>query len=281
VRATNPVGTSGLSTSVLFTPAGTAPPPTPPPTSGSESPEPTDDIAAGSGWDIIVCDRQGNNLGEVLFATSRVFHFPLRGNSTASFTIDATHPLAPIVARVGSVLVKVYEQSTGARKIRFCGPVTQAERVWENGRGSVAVVASGPLWTLERRYVGENTPGATFGTSATVSLDRGELLARMIEALNGLQDNNATIIAASGDTGIRRGNISSSSSMTVTPPWIFRKASDVVAEVTASLDAPDWEIEPIEPTLGRGWVGDRPVERRPDHRRRGPAGRLGVRDGPT
>jgi hypothetical protein len=248
VRATNPVGTSGLSTSVLFTPTGTAPPPTPPPTSGSESPEPVDDIAAGSGWDIIVCDRQGNNLGEVLFATSRVFHFPLRGNSTASFTIDATHPLAPIVARVGSVLVKVYEQSTGARKIRFCGPVTQAERVWENGRGSVAVVASGPLWTLERRYVGENTPGATFGTSATVSLDRGELLARMIEALNGLQDNNATIIAASGDTGIRRGNISSSSSMTVTPPWIFRKASDVVAEVTASLDAPDWEIEPIEPT---------------------------------
>lgn len=197
-----------------------------------------------STWDLVLCDRSGTALGQVLGATGRTFRFPLRGNPTVSFVVPNDHPLVPELTRVGATMVKAYESSTGNRVIRFVGPVTSTERVWETGRGSLACVASGPVWTLERRFVGENTDGATFGTGPG-TLDRGELLARMIEALNGVPVAN--VIAAAGDTGIRRGTITASSSMVVSPPWVFKSAAEALAEVTSGLDSPDWEIEPLEP----------------------------------
>jgi hypothetical protein len=223
----------------LTLPAVVIPPPPPPPDTPGGSTG-----ALVTTWDLVLCDRRGTPLGQVLNATGRTLRFALRGTPTLSFTVSTSHPLAPYMLQVDRMLVKAYENSTGTRVLRFIGPVTSVERVRQSATGTLAVVATGPAWRLDRRLIGQTAPGATFGTTPLVLRDRGDMMAALVDALN--VGDTGTIMCEANDTGIRRGFIRASSS-TYVGPWLWKTAGSVLTDLSSSLDSPDWEVAPVEP----------------------------------
>lgn len=199
-------------------------------------------------WSLVLTDRQGNQLGELRNASNRSLRFPLNRTPTVSFQIDATHPFAPWFLDVDKVLLKAYDDSTGSRVLRFYGPVVGYEKTRNAQGGTMTITAAGAQWRLDHRYIGYtggSSFGATFSTSPLSLLDRGEIMGRIIDALN--QGNSSDIWTEAGDTGIRRGTITASSS-TYVGPWRFKVAAEAMSELSGTLDGPDWEIAPVEPT---------------------------------
>jgi hypothetical protein len=198
-------------------------------------------------FSFVLTDRQGNQLGELRNASNRSLRFPLNRTPTVSFQIDATHPFAPWFLDVDKVLLKAYDDSTGSRVLRFYGPVVGYEKTRNAQGGTMTVTAAGVQWRLDHRLIGKadaTLAGATFGTTSLSLLDRGEIMGRTIDALNTGESTN--IFTFPADTGIRRGTITASSS-TYVGPWRYKLAGEVCAELSGTLDGPDWEVTPTEP----------------------------------
>jgi hypothetical protein len=242
VRAFNQTGTSGLSSPISLTPHGSTPAP-PPPTGGDPQDLP-EGAAVGTVWDLVLCDRNGTALGQILNARGRTLRFSLRGTPTLQFSVSSSHALAPYMLQTDQMLVKAYENSTGDRKLRFIGPITSYERVRESAAGTFSIVATGVRWRLDYRMIGQGLNGATFGTTPIILRDRGDMMGTMIDALN--RGDTSAILCEANDTGIRRGSIYESSK-TYVGPWLWKVAGTVLTELSSSLDSPDWEIEPVEP----------------------------------
>jgi hypothetical protein len=202
-------------------------------------------------WSFVLTDRQGNQLGELRNASNRSLRFPLNRTPTVSFQIDATHPSAPWFLDVDKVLLKAYDDSTGSRVLRFYGPVVGYEKTRNAQGGTMTVTAAGVQWRLDHRLIGGSATGATFGTTSLALLDRGEIMGRTIDALNVSEQIN--IFTGAGDTGIRRGTITASSS-TYVGPWRFKGAGEAFAELSGTLDGPDWEVAPVEPVTDAAGV---------------------------
>jgi len=200
-------------------------------------------------WTFVVCDRAGNPLGELRQATGRQLRFPLNRIPSFGFTIDVDHPRAGDLTLGDKTLVKAYDDSTGTRVLRFLGPVVAVEKSRNSAGGSIAVTAAGVAWRLAHRLIGKNTAGATFGTNPNINdgtwLDRGEIAARIVEALNSAENTN--IYTDAGDTGIRRGTITASVQANA-GPWRYKPADEAISELSAALDGFDWEVAPVEPT---------------------------------
>lgn len=196
-------------------------------------------------WNLVLTDRLGNQLGELRNASNRSLRFPLNRTPTVSVQIDATHPFAPWFLDVDKVLLKAYDDSTGSRVLRFYGPVVGYEKTRNAQGGTMTVTAAGVQWRLDHRLIGGNAVGATFGTTSLSLLDRGEIMGRIVDAVNTGELTN--IFAAANNTGIRRGTITSSSS-TYVGPWRWKTAGEAFSELSGTLDGPDWEVAPVEPT---------------------------------
>lgn len=198
-------------------------------------------------WSFQLAARAtGQSLGELRDAHSRTIRFPLNRTPTVQFTIDAAHPLATQVLGLDQVLLKAYDDSTGSKVLRFIGPVVGYEKTRNGQGGTIAVTAAGPQWRIDRRLIGKNASGATFGTTSVSLLDRGEIMGRIIDALNTGEASN--IFTDAGDTGVRRGTITASST-TFVSDWRYKAAGEALADLSGTLDGPDWEIAPVEPTV--------------------------------
>jgi hypothetical protein len=195
-------------------------------------------------WSFVLTDRAGNPLGELDNATARSLRFPLNRTPTFNFTVQPDHPFAGALVGLDKVLVKAYDDSTGIRALRFYGPVVARDKTRGAQASSVALSAAGVQWRLDRRLIGQNVAGATFGTSPTVLLDRGEIMGRVIDALNA--GENSQVFTIAGDTGVRRGTILASSSTYVTDQR-YTPAGTFVAGLSGTLDGPDWQVRPTEP----------------------------------
>lgn len=200
---------------------------------------------------MLLRTRAGATLGELRNATARSFRFPHLRTPTVGFTIDATHPLASVLLDVDKVLVAVYEDSTGSKVLRFQGPVVGYQKTRNAQGGSLAVTVAGVGWRLDHRLIGRsglipvNDSGATFGTTPLSLLDRGEIMGRIIDALNVGEFVN--VWANANDTGIRRGVITASS-QTYISDWRYKPAGEAFADLSGTLDGPEWVIRPVEPT---------------------------------
>jgi hypothetical protein len=198
-------------------------------------------------WTLVLTNRNGAPLGELRNASNRSLRFPLNRTPTVSFQIDAAHPFAPWFLDVDKVLLKAYDDSTGSRVLRFYGPVVGYEKTRNAQGGTMTVTAAGVQWRLDHRLVGKSDAtlaGATYGTTSLSLLDRGEIMGRTIDALN--TGDSVNIFTFTADTGIRRGTIAASSS-TYVGPWRYKPAGEVFAELSGTLDGPDWEVAPTEP----------------------------------
>lgn len=195
-------------------------------------------------WTLVLTDRAGNSLGELRNASGRSLRFPLNRTPTLTFTVRADHPFAASFTDLDKVLVKAYDDSTGTKTLRFYGPVVGRDKTRNAQDGVIPISAAGVQWRLDRRLIGQNINGATFGTTSLSTLDRGEIMGRTIDALNAGESTNIWTIA--GDTGIRRGTITASSSTYVTDQR-YTTAGTFLAGLSATLDGPDWQIRPTEP----------------------------------
>ena len=195
-------------------------------------------------WSFVLTDRQGNSLGELRNATGRSIRFPLNRTPTFNFAIQADNPFATSLVNLDKILVKAYDDSTGSKTLRFYGPVVGRDKTRNASGGVLPISAAGAQWRLDRRLIGQNIVGATFGTTSLSLLDRGEIMGRTIDALNAGESTNIWTVA--GDTGIRRGTITASSSTYVTDQR-YVAAGTFLAGLSASLDGPDWQIRPTEP----------------------------------
>ena len=197
-------------------------------------------------WSFVLTDRQGNSLGELRNATGRSIRFPLNRTPTFNFAIQADNPFATSLVNLDKILVKAYDDSTGSKTLRFYGPVVGRDKTRNASGGVLPISAAGVQWRLDRRLIGQNILGATFGTTSLSLLDRGEIMGRTIDALNAGESTNIWTVA--GDTGIRRGTITASSSTYVTDQR-YVAAGTFLAGLSASLDGPDWQIRPTEPVM--------------------------------
>jgi hypothetical protein len=194
-------------------------------------------------WQLQATDLAGNPYGEIRDADALKIAFRLRQMPAVSFTIPVDHPRAIALRQLDLTLVKAYDLATGAKILRAIGPVVSAEKVRQQGGGTIAVTAGSPIWRLTHRLIGKSVTGASIGTPGAM-VDRGEILGQIIDALN---SGSVPLGTDAGDTGIRRGSIVASSK-TYVGPWRFLGADEAFAQVLATLDAPDMEIAPVEPT---------------------------------
>jgi hypothetical protein len=201
-------------------------------------------------WTFVLTDRAGNPLGELRDATARSIRFPLNKTPTFSFTVQTDNPFSSLFLTDDKVLVKAYDDSAGVKTLRFFGPVVGHDKARNSSGGSISVTAAGAQWRLgtggqSGRYIGKSNTGATFGTTALATLDRGEIMGRIIDALNTGESTN--IFTTAGDTGIRRGTITASAA-TYISDWRYKLASEALADLSGTLDGPDWQVRPTEPT---------------------------------
>jgi hypothetical protein len=194
---------------------------------------------------MLLRNRAGTSLGELRNASARSFRFPHLRTPTVSYVVDVTHPLALTQADADKVILAVYDDSTGSKVLVMQGPITGVEKTRNAQGGTIAITASGVQWRLDRRLIGKNNTGATFGTSSVSLLDRGEIMGRIIDALNTGEASN--IFTDAGDTGIRRGTITASSS-TYIKDWRYKPAGQAMSELAGTLDGGEWIIRPTEPT---------------------------------
>lgn len=195
-------------------------------------------------WTFVLTDRVGNALGELRNATGRSLRFPLNRTPTFSFTVQTDNPLSALFLLDDKTLIKGYDDSTGAKTLRFYGPVVGHDKARNSQGGTIGVTAAGVQWRLDRRLIGKSNAGATFGTTALSTLDRGEIMGRIVDALN--SGNATNIFTDAGDTGIRRGTIAASS-QTYVSDWRYKVAGEALADLSGTLDGPDWQIRPVEP----------------------------------
>lgn len=195
-------------------------------------------------WTFILTDRAGNPYGELRNAHDRSLRFPLNRTPTFNFSIDADHPFATLLVDLDRVLVKAYDDSSGAKTLRFYGPAIGRDKTRQSQGSTIPISVAGVQWRLDHRVIGQNVAGATFGTNATTLVDRSEIMARVVDALNAGESTNIWTIA--GDTGIRRGTITASS-LTYAENQRFVYAGPFMASQSASLDGPDWRVRPTEP----------------------------------
>lgn len=194
-------------------------------------------------YQFVATDPRGVPYGEIRDANPRSLRFPIRNTPSFTWAIDADHPQAQVLQDTGRTLVKVYDDVTGAKVLRLCGPVFSREKTRASGGGSIALVAAAPTSRLPRRLVGKSPAGASIGT-ALAMVDRGAIISQVIAALN---SGSGTLFTDAGDTGIRMGAVTPSSS-TYVGPWRYKPASEVLAEMAGTLDGPDWRIRATEPT---------------------------------
>lgn len=192
-------------------------------------------------WRFILSDLTGVEVAEVFQASSRACSRPLNGLPTASFTIALENPIADTIIgstplQYGNLLLKVYRGSTRM----LVGPIVALEENVSGERGTLSVTAAGSLWRLYRRLIGKTTAGYGDGTPLVMK-DLGTIAKNMIDVAN-----------AEGDTGIRPGTITASTSSFV-GPWYFKKIGEAIIEIgPGTLGGFDFTIDPEEPVVDAG-----------------------------
>jgi hypothetical protein len=202
-------------------------------------------------WSFVLTDRVGNQLGELRNASARSLRFPLNRTPTLTFTIKAENPFAGLLVDLDKVLVKAYDDSTGSKVLRFYGPCVGRDKTRNAQEGTIPISAAGVQWRLDRRLIGQNIAGASFGTTSLSLRDRGDIMGATIDALNA--GDNTNVFTVAGDTGIRRGTITASSSTYVTDQR-YVPAGTFLAGLSATLDGPDYVFRPVEPTADAAGV---------------------------
>lgn len=157
----------------------------------------------------------------------------MRKPRTASFSLPLYHPMTELFMTTDA-MVTGYDP-TGT--LKFSGEVVDYQEDSSEGSEKIVVTASDPSWCLDSRLLGKSATGVTFGT-AVAMVDRIAIAKSIIETVSPF--GYASGIDTSGMTG--------TSGKTFIGPLYFRKALEVIGELSTALDGFDWTVEPLVPT---------------------------------
>jgi hypothetical protein len=194
-------------------------------------------------WQFIARNRAGAALGELRNVHDRNVRFPWLKTPTMTGRLDANHPLAQRITDGDLTILSGYDLTIQAAPL-FQGPIIGAQKTRNASGGQITFTAAGAGWYLDHRDIGRTNAGATFGTTSLSLLDRGELIGRTIDALNAGENTN--IFTLAGNTTIRRGTITASSSTYVSDVR-YKVASEFISDLSATLDGPDIQVRFVEP----------------------------------
>jgi hypothetical protein len=194
-------------------------------------------------WIFIARDRTGRALGELGNVHDRNVRIPFLQQPTMTGRLDANHPLAQRILDCDLTLISGYDLSVQADPL-IQGPVVGYQKTRSAGAGQIQFTVAGAGWYLSHRVIGASNTGATFGTTSTSMLDRGEMIGRIIDACNSSETTN--VWAQAGNTTIRRGTITASSS-TYVSDWRYKNAWEAITDLSGTLDGPDIRVRFVEP----------------------------------
>lgn len=196
-------------------------------------------------WHYVLEDLAGVARGELAGATDKtVTPLPVNTLATAGFKVPLDHPDADFLLG-GDALLAVYESDVPGysdQQLRAHLRLVTAEEVAdESGKAGVATTWADGLWVLLRRLAGKSKLGYNRGT-ALAPVDRGTIIADLVNATN-----------AESPSGTVMGNVQASST-TYAQGWYYRKVAECIAELSATLDGPDYQVRPT-PYTNPGAVG--------------------------
>ena len=183
-------------------------------------------------YQFILEDLAGRGLSDLPGATGKSFARTLASLSTGQITVPLWHEQADTLMG-GDALLHVIDTTSTTSLDVFRGRLVTAEEQAGDGKGSVKATFADGFWTLSRRLCGKSTGGFSQGT-ATAPVAHTAIMQALI---------NATI--AEGPAGIRVGSITASPSTAFTGPHYYKKIGELIAELGATADGPDWRVDPI------------------------------------
>lgn len=199
-------------------------------------------------WSAVASDSKGSSIGELQQASARKVRFPLDGSRTFSFTVRRDNPLINALRQCDLTLMHVYDDAPGVPTLRFIGPVIGYQKQSQDGGGSLAVNCADVGWRVGHRIIeaSKSKQGVSYPANASSggTMDRGLMCASIV---NGLNAADYTGLPGSGDTGLRIGTVTPSSSTGVGPVY-FKNALQQISDLSATLDGFDWQMLPVEPT---------------------------------
>lgn len=198
----------------------------------------------------MLTDNQGEPLAELRNAHSRNLYLPLGRINTGSFVIDNLNPYVKLCQQIDLTFVKAYRETGELGKVLMSnGPLVPAyQKSVSDSQRQITVNFAGIGWRLARRIIEEtkSVAGYTFGWPSP--MDRGAMVAQIINSLNNAPVPDSRIPQAFMDTGIRVGSIVGGlpAQYTTVGPWNYQNALQGILEICSTLDAPEWVIVPIE-----------------------------------
>lgn len=186
-------------------------------------------------YQFILEDLAGRQRSDLPGATGKQFARAILGMSTASVTVPLWHEQADFLLD-GDALLRVSDTSVTPHLDVYRGTLVTAEEKAGDGKGSVKASFADGFWTLTRRLCGKSTTGFSQGT-AGAPVAATAIIAALV---------NAT--AAESPAGIRMGSVSASPATAYTGPHFYKKVGELIAELSAVLDGPDWRVDPIATT---------------------------------
>lgn len=183
-------------------------------------------------YQFILEDLAGRALSDLPGATGKSFARAILGMSTGSVTVPIWHEQADFLLG-GDALLHVTDTSVYPHLDIFRGRLITAEENAGDGKDTIKASFADGFWTLMKRLCGKSTTGFSQGTASSMVAATA-----IIQALV-----NATI--AEGPAGIRLGSITASPATAYTGPHFYKKIGELIAELSAVLDGPDWRVNPI------------------------------------
>ncbi len=182
-------------------------------------------------WRIVATTLNGTPIGEVINARRRRVSLGLNRVPTCQFDVRLDDALADSLLGC-QALVKVYDNAV----LRLVSQVVSAEEI---GGAGISVTCAGPGWRLSKRLIGKTTTGYKQGTAAA-PVDAGQILTSILAAVN-----------ADGYTGITAGTVAASTN-TYVAYAPYKRASEAFSEISSTIDGPDYEFAPHEPSAVAG-----------------------------
>lgn len=183
-------------------------------------------------YQFILEDLAGRALSDLPGATGKSFARTLASLSTGQITLPLWHEQADTLMG-GDCLLHVIDTTSSPGLDVFRGRLVTAEEQAGDGKGSVKATFADGFWTLSRRLCGKSATGFSQGT-ATAPVAHTAIMSALLAA---------TI--AEGPAGIRAGSITASPATAFTGPHYYKKIAELIAELGATADGPDWRIDPI------------------------------------
>lgn len=184
-------------------------------------------------YQFLLEDLAGRARSDLPGATGKSFARAILGMSTGKVVVPLWDDQADFLM-AGDALLHVIDTAVTPHANVFRGRLVTAEEQAGDGKATVAATFADGFWPLTKRLAGKSQAGVTYGTPSSP-----------VAATAAISSAVSTTIAAS-PAGIRLGSVTATPATVNSGPHYYKKVSEIITELSAVLDGPDWRIDPID-----------------------------------